>query len=503
MLRRSLASIPLMFVTLAVAPAAAEPGGPSWQLDTPVTEQPKFGSRREVIVRPPLPGTVAPALISQTIYLNRCTGGCAVNAGADDDASSTIPTSGIVATNTTFSEFKNAAGVAGAAADAEWNALMQCMREIYSPYDVQITDVRPAQGSQYHMAIVAGTPQEAGRDANTLGVAIVRSDCTPRNNAVSLNFANAHGPNDRTNALCHTVGQESAHAFGLDHSYAFSDGRSSCNDPMTYRSDCGGQRFYRNDSATCGEFEPRQCSCGNTSQNSHAKILTTFGANPGTPLIGPPTAVVTTPAAGGTLGAIVAAQAGSKRGIAKLELLLNGFEWAEVKGAAFGQNGQPNPGAYSLPVPTAVPGGVIDVVVRAYDDLGVYTDSAAVTVSKGPPCTSAESCATGQKCEAGKCFWDPPSGEVGDDCTYPQFCKSLNCQGTEEQKICTKNCVPGTSDSCPEGLACTMTGPGTGICFLEPEAGGCCSVGGKDGAPWVHGGVAALLLGLLLRRRKR
>jgi len=476
--------------------AVAETSGTTFPLDTPVTETPKFGYRRDVVVVDPPVGGEAPALISQIIYLNRCTGGCDLKTGNDDDA--TTNTSALLDANSTLSTFVHG--------DQVWNDLMTCMREIYSPFDVQITDQRPPAGTQYHMAIVAGTSQEAGKDASILGQAIVRGDCAPRNNAVSLSFANSHSPGSQlVYDLCHTVGQESAHAFGLDHSYAFSDGRSSCNDPMTYRSDCGGQRFFRNDSATCGEFEARACNCG-SQQNSHAKILTVFGPNMGTPLIGPPTVQVTTPAAGGALGPIVAANAGSKRGVAKVELLLNGFKWAEGKGAQFGLNGQPNPSPYSLTVPGNVPNSVIDVVVRACDDLGNCTNSAPVTVTKGMACTTADTCAKGQKCEGGKCFWDEPAGELGDPCTFPQFCKSLRCEGPVDAQVCSQSCVPGTGDSCPMGLQCLETGPAQGICYLESDdGGGCCSVGDDDGpAPWaIHGGVAALLLGLMLRRRRR
>ena len=41
---------------------------------------------------------------------------------------------------------------------------------------------------------------------------------------------------------------------------------------MTYRNDCGGEKFFRNEIANCGETANRTCKCGGT-QNSHAKIL--------------------------------------------------------------------------------------------------------------------------------------------------------------------------------------------------------------------------------------
>jgi MYXO-CTERM domain-containing protein len=297
--------------------------------------------------------------------------------------------------------------------------------------------------------------------------------------------------------LCWTVAQESAHAFGLDHEFAFKDGRSACNDPMTYRVDCGGQRFFRNAAASCGEFtEKPACKCTPT-QNSHQKLLSVFG--PGVSSTPAPTSVVTLPTAGTTiLGAVVAASAGSQRGISKVELLLNGFAWAEVKGASFGSQGQANPASYTMLVPTDVPDSNVDVVVRAHEDIGTFTDSAPVTVTKGSPCVSADTCATHQKCEDGRCFWDPAAGELGDECDYPQFCKTGICRGTADVQICTQACVID-NDTCPGDLSCVDTGGGEGICF--GEGGGCCSAGGD--APWVPGAFAALVLGLVLRRRKR
>ena len=114
------------------------------------------------------------------------------------------------------------------------------------------------------------------------------SDCGAIDNVISLSFANAHGSTSVAGCvlnICWTAGQESAHAFGLDHEYAFvADDRSACSDPRTYRSDCGGQKFFRNEAARCGENVKRACQCTAT-QNSHAKLLSVFGA--GTPITRP------------------------------------------------------------------------------------------------------------------------------------------------------------------------------------------------------------------------
>ena len=483
-------------VTLASAVALAETnqaGAPS----VPASAGPR------VAVPTPLHLFTEPhAQISGTIYLERCRGGCTVTQGANDarSNSSSIPAKA----TSTIAEYKNGMGQTGAAADDEWNALVKCIREVYSPFNVTITDTKPTNVS-YHMAIIAGTPADIGLGPDILGVAPLASDCSPQNNVISFSFANAHAQTEftsRVNNLCWTAAQESAHAFGLDHQYEFlSDKRSSCNDPMTYRVDCGGQKFFRNASASCGEFQSRPCRCGAT-QNSHLKLLTVFDA--GQSIIPAPTVSITLPKATDTaLGTTVAANAGSKRGVSKVEVLFNGFKWAEAKGAAFGQLGQPDPSTYGIQVPANLPNGVVDVKVRAYDDLGKFTDSAVVTVTKGAPCTSADTCAKGQKCEAGRCFWDPPSGQLGDECSYAQFCVSGICRGTAEQQICTQDCIPEIADACPEGFSCVPTEPGKGICFF-PEDGGCCSTS-RARTPWAPIAFAVLTLGLLVRpwRRRR
>lgn len=496
-------------VSLFAATAAAEPTSStstSPHQGAPVTATGELGQR--IAVPTPSSAFVPHALISQTLYLERCLGGCTVRKGGLNDArtsTSTIPQPGSLcsdpASGCNISEFVGTSGTLGAQTDQEWAEIVQCVREVYSPYQVTVTDVKPAAGVTHHLAILAGNPGEIGLDNDILGIAPLATDCSPQDNVISFSFANHHSRVDpqRVFSLCHTVSQESAHAFGLDHSFAFQDGRSSCNDPMTYRGDCGGQRFFRNDVATCGEFEARPCRCG-ANQNSHLKIQSVFGA--ATPITGNPTSQVTLPVANTTLGAVVGAMAGSKRGVAKVELRLNGFKWAEAKGALFGVNGQPNPSAYTIQVPPDVPGGRIDVVVRAFDDLGAFADSAPVTVLKGPPCTSADQCALGQKCENdGRCFWDPPTGAIGDSCDYPQFCESLLCSPTAENKICTQQCIVGVDDSCPEDMTCIANGANP-FCYYPPDGGSCCSIG-EGGSAWFHAGLGLGLVGFLARRRRK
>lgn len=452
--------------------------------------------RRLTIDTPQPTGAIAPAaVVSPTIFLQRCVGGCVVNQAPNNDArsnTSSIPK--LVTSN--IGEFVNALQQKGAAADAEWGQIVQCMREVYSPYNVTVTDVRPA--GSYHEAIIAGQPTDIGLDPDVLGVAPLASDCRAIDNVISFTFANHHPPADRVLNICWTAAQESAHAFGLDHEYAFAGSQSACSDPMTYRNDCGGEKFFRNQPATCGEYAARSCKCGAT-QNSHEKLLSVFG--PGTPSTGPPVVTMSTPVAGGGLGRTVTAQAGSKRGVSRVEAWFNGYPWANTPGAPFGTGGQANPSSYSVVIPSTLPDSIVDVKVVAFDDLGASTASTTVTVTKGAPCVSAATCATGQKCEAGKCFWDPPVGELGDHCSYAQFCKSGVCRGAAGNLVCAQDCTVDVVDTCPAGFECEASGgaSGAGVCAV-PTSGGCCQADRGD-LRGLWAGALALLA--LARRRSR
>ncbi len=534
----------LGFAVAAVLAGSAAAGPPS-QLDS---QGRLAGTHRDVMVVPP--GTAS--TVSPVVYLNRCAGGCTV-AGGDSDAANNVSP---IATPGSHSigEFQNSFGQTGPTgtcladgttqcmmdvdcgtngpcdtADSEWAAVLQCMKEVYSPFQVTITDQKPA--GLYTEAIIAGNPSDIGQPDGVLGIALLSQNCSPQDNTIAFTFANHHAALDHAVNVCWTASQETAHAFGLEHEFSFpggigggpqlpsggmgmaTDGVSACNDPMTYSVLCGGEKFFRNEAADCGEYASRPCVCGGQ-QNSHQRLLSVFGA--GTSLIPAPTAAITFPAAGATImnGSAIAGTAGSKRGVATLEIWLNGFKWATQKGAAFGPNGQIDPSMYTIVLPNGIPDSVLDMELKAYDDLGLEGDSTVVTVTKGKAggCNPAvmnadgtiDTCAKGQTCEAGgKCAWAQPSGMLGDACTYSQFCVSGICQGTAQKQICTQDCIVGASDSCPAGYDCVPTSGTDGICFPPDDSGGCCSVGGGDKAPWVPAGFAVVVFGWIVRRRRR
>jgi MYXO-CTERM domain-containing protein len=457
--------------------------------------------RLDYVERPPQAGVPTGVLTGQVIYLNNCAGGCTITPGNED---ASMGVSEIASKTANLTEYAWNPG--------EWDAIVKCVKEVYSPYNVVVTDQRPQ--SAFNMAIVAGSPEDIGYSSGAGGVAIVSNDCSARQNSIAFAFATAtpvfasEDDNNRVWGMCWVIAQETAHIYGLDHEYQFLDDNSSaCNDPMTYRDDCGGQKFFRNRPANCGEFGPPRPGCGpsNTcasAQNSHARLLNLFG--PGTPITTAPSTSIVFPTSGGMIsnGGAVAITSSAQRGVAKVELWINGYKWAEVNGNGFGPGGQTDT-TYTIPLPGGVPDGVMDIVAKAYDDIGVEGDSAVTTVTKGAPCTDASTCAKGQQCDSGKCFWDAPTGMLGDACTYPQFCTSGLCEGTSDKQICTMPCVVGSTDACPKGFDCVQTSGNDGICFTQ-DAGGCCSTGSNDShAVYAHAFLALGVLGFAARRRRK
>ena len=469
--------------------------------------------RLDTYLQPPDPevarlGGPHATLTGQRIYMNRCVGSCTVKVGSD---SAVLDSSPFIDSPATLAEYAWKPG--------EWDAIVKCVQEVYSPFAVTVTDVRPTSG-QYSGVMVAGSAGDMGKDASIGGFAAVAQDCSPFPHGLAFSFpalidAFAQSTGSRVTAMCWIIAQETAHDLGLDHELTFAEGnteggadKSACNDPMTYNTDCGGQKFFRDKDAVCGDtMGPRACRCGPT-QNSHQKLLAVLGA--GTTTIVPPTASMVIPAASGMpLGAVFAANAESQRGVDKIELVINGDVVQTQAGAAFKLRGQTRPSTYQFDVPATLPSSLLDISVRAYDDLGVMTESPKVTIYKGAAggCTAATSCNSGQVCDAGYCVKAPPA-EVGAACVDAAGCASGMCIGTVGEQICSQDCTVSDPNSCPADLACTVpnnsTDPAHGVCFTPaPDGGGCCSV---DGASSAASGLALaglLGLGFLVAPRRR
>lgn len=412
------------------------------------------------------------ATVSHVIYLNNCKpNGCQIKPGYND---ATKNTSSVAKSNSVISPFSGS--------DATWQAVVECVKQTYADFDVEIVTERPTSGG-YHMAIVAGTPGQVGQPNGVLGVSPFSCGYIP--NAISYTFANLI-PTDVAE-ICWTVSQETAHSWGLDHKF---DNR----DPMTYLGSGPRYKRFQNEAGPCGEYNQRQCQCnyagtGRTAMNSHALIMSTFG--PAGPDLVPPTVNIVYPTEGAQVNAgfPVQAEVTDDRSITKVEFRLDGVLLATRTEI---------PWHFSAPVDLGQ--GKHRVEITAYDRGGNKTTS-AVNVQYGTVCQAAADCdGAGQVCLDGHCVVGPGMpGGLGQACTDSAECASAQCGSDGTNSYCVEGCDLA-ANACPSGFACIDTGNGAGVCWPSGEEGGFCNAGtSSSGAAMLLIGIA----GLFVTRRRR
>ena len=427
-----------------------------------------------------------PASVSHTIFLNRCVGGCTLTPGSDG----TQNQSEIIGNSSRhLSEF--------AGSNAQWQAVLSCVRATYAPFNVTITDTRPASGA-YHNAILAGLATEGGQGANVLGVSpFVCGGYIP--NSISFSFANeVINPNAGASAsaaqvadLCWTVSQETAHSWGLDHKY-------DVKDPMTYLPSVVPTtlKVFQNQAGSCGENAARPCNCaypgtGTSGMNSYALIMATFGS--GTPDTTPPTVSFQLPAASASImpGFSVVATAADNVGISKVELRIDG-----------NLAGTSSSSPYQFTTSSALTQGAHTLELTAYDYTN-NTTKATESVAYGQACTDGGCADASQVCVNGTCVPGPgTTGGLGSTCTDNSSCASGSCgdDGTGN-KYCVTACDPATSGACPSGFGCLVSGT-SGVCWpgADSGGGGGCSTSGSGSSTLM---LVGLGLGAVLLTRKR
>jgi len=455
-----LAAVAAITLVVASSPALADsslPSIPAWRGD-------------DVVIVEPSPGKLRSATGPDTLFLDRCVGGCQIIAGGNDAGTnhSSLPDQ-----NITLTEF--------AYSDAVWDAVVACVRDTYEPYGVEVVTTEPTSG-EYNEVKVAGSPDEMDLPATTLGISPMASDCSAQVNWIAFAFANVHGT-DPVLDLCATAAHEAGHIYGLDHEF-------DCKDPMTYLTGCG-QKWFINEPIQCGEFDgPRACRCSET-QNSHVKLTGALGQGTLPP---PPAVTIPYPTDGSSVmtGFSVFGEIDEPRVISRVEFWLNNWPWKTI-------DGERDVAAYSFEAPAEVPDGYIDVEIRAYNDLEIM-GSAGITVLKGAPCTSADTCLDGQFCADGRCTWPEPTGEAGSECAIDADCISRVCADDGDHQLCAERCLVGVDGTCADGYTCLERGDG-GVCWPSDliDNGGCCDAGGSPGSALALGG----LVGLLTLRRRR
>lgn len=264
------------------------------------------------------------------------------------------------------------------ASAADWTATVACMKELWSRFDVTVTDVDP--GATPHIeAVFTRSPSDVGLAANYGGVSPFATDCSVIESSIVFAFTANLASQPR--AICEVMAQEIAHSYGLDHELLASD-------PMTYLPYSGARAFQDHDAA-CGESVARPCGiAGSTcrpSQNSVQLLLARVGASGRNHQA--PTVAIMAPAEASTVpaGFSITASASDDIAVASVAFYLDG--------ALVATRSAP---PYQLATSDAIAGGAHTIVVEATDaDGNVATAQRDIVVASDAPDPVALGCSAG------------------------------------------------------------------------------------------------------------
>lgn len=198
----------------------------------------------------------SPAGAAGILFLDRCSGaGCTYTPGFDDAASNT---SSLVSQTSNLAAFAHG--------DASWNAVVDCVRDTFAPFDIAVTDVDAGAVSHFEIAI-AGLPTQIGLPNGVGNVAPVTCAADRVvHDGIGFAFANALG--DLPLAICWNAAQAAGSILGLDVALLDSDVMTYLNGPLP--------KVFEDAPASCGESQARTCRCGGTTQNSYQWLLATL-----------------------------------------------------------------------------------------------------------------------------------------------------------------------------------------------------------------------------------
>ena len=433
---------------------------------------------------------------SHVIFLNRCANGCQITLVPPGMTDSRRDRSDVIKQSGTLTAFSHG--------DDVWNQVVQCVRDVMSPFGLEVTDQDPGLADHFEV-MVAGMPSQVGLPANTGGIADypcsgVASCAQYIPNALVFDF-DVWGADATT--ICGTAAQEVAHAWTLDHA-------TPANDPMTYNpyttplhyrdaSPCGSDCFPCGGSATCTAFGVPCTGSGGTAthvctengqatQDEVQTILTLFGASGAqAPML---TIVDPMPNQSVQGGFPIDVTCTSPDGIAEVDFSLDDGNVQAVTTPP-----------YHFTAPALLKDGIHHVLVIC-GTKKTASETARLDVLVGAKCAVDSDCAAADLCYSGVCLAGSTApGGIGAACETDADCSAGDCGSDGHRMLCVIPCDPA-HDQCPTGFGCISTTVG-GVCWLgaDKAGGGCCDSGRKSssGALFAGLGFAALLV---LRRRR-
>ncbi len=312
------------------------------------------------ITNPVTPGTTNVALaVSKTIYLNK--NGVTLQPGNNDSRTNRST----LATQATTLPAWNPS-------PATWTATVNCMKDLFSAYDVVITETDP--GTTPHIeAVFGGSPGLLGMPQGVAGVSPFTQNCAVIENAIVFTFTQVL-PQTDSRLICEIMAQEVAHAYGLDHELLASD-------PMTYL-DYNGNRAFQNQTASCGEDVQRPCGINGSVCRPNQNSVTLLTERLGKKIGGggdttPPTGSITSPLPNAQVppGFLVYTDANDNQMVVSAKLYIDGQISLELAS-----------GPFNFATPPTLSEGQHRLKVDIFDGTSTYTtQEITVTVKKGAP----------------------------------------------------------------------------------------------------------------------
>ncbi|HEY5945303.1 MAG TPA: MYXO-CTERM sorting domain-containing protein, partial [Kofleriaceae bacterium] len=357
-----------------------------------------------------------------------------------------------------------------------WNNLVQCVRDTYAPFDIEVTDVDPGQADHFEV-MVAGNANAIGVPGAGGVAPFEPCDGQLVDNVISFVFA---GDVSNQDFMCWAAAQESAHVFGLDHLL-------NAKDPMTYLTPPIKKEGFQNTPSLCGEEmnKPRECYCGGTKQNSYQYLMDTFGPK----TLEPASMAITDPDDGEWVkpGFNVRFAVMGQLSVANASLQVDGTAKQSIS------LGDP----LVFKTDSTLTGGDHTIAVLAKDTAGRDL-SGQVTVHVTERCDGGTACAKDTHCLGGFCLPGASvPGGLGATCVNNDDCITDTCGSDGTTSLCTGACDSG--NTCPSGYTCFAASSG-GVCWPAPPDDGGCSTSNGNSPLLVLLGLGVLVT--IVRRRK-